>query len=401
MAPTDADTLHRDGASCATQCDALTVLKTAPGLFASKQIIARAGAEPEIRGYNAGKWFHAYDWSVSSIAGLSSALTTLETMPNCFVIRGAPSQGLDCTQCQRRNKTNFQTPSCGRRWALIDVDKLPLPDGLHLGDGAVAVCEHLITLLPPEFHQASYHWQLSSSAGVRDASDVSMHLWFWLDRPIPDADLKVWSSTWNLANKGRVAGKPIIDPRLFNDVQAHYTAAPTFVGMADPFPVRSGLVHKAVHEVTITLPARAKRERGNVDDGAILKAQGFEAHLTAIGDHAGGRGFHDPIIRAVASYASTQGRTRTDIDALFEVVRARVLTADRSAHDDDYIEKMASREHIIPAIEQALEKFGGPSPRRKSRRIEGAAPHFTSKPVAATEAAGHLRSVVEAFFQAR
>jgi hypothetical protein len=337
---------------------------------------------------------------VSNLAELSSALTTLESMPNCFVIRGAPAPGLDCTRAQQRTKTNFQTPVRGGHWVLIDFDKVPLPDALRLADGVAAVCEYLITLLPPEFHHASYHWQLSSSAGIGDPSVVSMHLWFWLDRPIPDAYLKAWGSAWNAANKHRVAGKSIIDTRLFNDVQAHYTAAPTFVGMADPFPVRSGLVRKSVDVVAIKLPPRSdKRERLDGVDCAILKARGFEAILAEIGDHAGGSGFHDPIIRAVASYASTQGRGNTDTEALYEAVRARVLAADRSAHNDAYIEKMASREHIVPAIEQALEKFGGASPRRKSRKIEGLAPHFSGKPESAATASMRLRGLVEAFFQ--
>jgi hypothetical protein len=227
-----------------------------------------------------------------------------------------------------------------------------------------------------------------------------MHIWFWLDRPISDVDLKRWATSWNTANAGRVQGKAIIDPRLFNDVQAHYTAAPTFVGMADPFPVRCGLVRKCAHEVAIKLPPRtAERRRRDAVEGAILTAHGFEAILSEIGDHAGGGGFHRPIIRALASYASTYGRDGTDIEAVCDVVRARVMAADRTAHDDEYIEKMASREHIIPAIEQALEKYGGASPRRKTRKIEGIRPHFTSKPITPAEATRELRDLVEAFFR--
>jgi hypothetical protein len=402
MAPTDADGFACGGATSTAHCDALTVLKTAPGFFASKQISKRAGAEPEIRGYNAGMRFHAYDWGVSNIVGLSSALTALETMPNCFVIRGAPAPGLDCTRHQRRKKTNFQTPGRGRYWVLIDFDKVPLPDGLRLADSVAAVSEYLVMLLPPEFHQASYHWQLSSSTSIGDPAVVSMHLWFWLDRPIPDAYLKAWASAWNGANKDRVAGKAIIDMRLFNDVQAHYTAAPTFVGMADPFPVRSGLVRKSLDEVAIKLPARAATlaSRG-AGGGSIRPAHGFDGILTEIGDHAGGGGFHVPIIRALASYASTHGRDGTDVEALYELVSARVLAADRSAHTDEYIEKTATREHIIPLIEQALDKFGKPSPRRKSRKIEGIAPHFASEPESVATASTSLSNVLEAFFQVR
>ena len=51
------------------------------------------------------------------------------------------------------------------------------------------------------------------------------------------------------------AGMKLIDPALFNDVQAHFTAAPVFEGLVDPFSVRSGLVRKEVDEVALKLPA--------------------------------------------------------------------------------------------------------------------------------------------------
>src|SRR5690349_11698661 len=100
MAPADAITLGQ-GTPWGRHRGGFTVLKTAPGFHASKQIIARAGAKPEIRDYSAGKWLHAYAWGLSSIAGLSLALTTLEGMPNCLVIRGAPAPALDCTRAQQ------------------------------------------------------------------------------------------------------------------------------------------------------------------------------------------------------------------------------------------------------------------------------------------------------------
>jgi len=401
MAPTisDADV---GGVPFAPHSDALTVLKCAPGFFASKQIIARDGEEPEIRGFNAGMWFQQHQWPVSNIVGLWSALTALETMPNCLVIRGAPAQGLDCSRAQRRNKANYRTPARGRLWGLIDVDKLRLPDGLRLSDGVELVCEYLVTLLPPEFHQASYLWQLSSSVGVSDPSVVSMHLWFWFDRPIPDADLKYWANTWNRTNADGVGGKPIIDTHLFNDVQAHFTAAPRFVGMADPFPMRCGLVRKAVDEVALRLPARSTQSKSRpLADTSLQGSRGFEAILAEIGDHPNGGGFHTPIIRAAASYVATHGREDTDVEALYQVIRDRVLAADRSKHDEAHVLAMAGREHIVRAIEEALVKYGGPSPQRKSRRLEGIPPHFASAPVSAAIAKENLREVVHAFFRVR
>jgi len=63
------------------------------------------------------------------------------------------------------------------------------------------------------------------------------------------------------------------------------------------------------------------------------------------------------------------------------------------------VEKMASREHIIPAIEQALVKFAKPGdPRRKSRRVSGVRPFFSAKPLAAADASALLGKVISQFF---
>ena len=115
----------------------------------------------------------------------------------------------------------------------------------------------------------------------------------------------------------------------------------------------------------------------------------------------GGDGFHKPIIRAVASYVTTHGSEATDVEALYELVRGRVLEADSSAHDAAYVEQMASRDHIVPAIEQAIVKFGKPDPRRKSRQIPGVAPHFKTKPRDAGESSAMLKNLVDGFFGRR
>jgi hypothetical protein len=168
--------------------------------------------------------------------------------------------------------------------------------------------------------------------------------------------------------------------------------------------VRSGLARKAVDEVPLKLPCRKRAEASRAwraDARRLELGGGFEAILAQIGDHPGGTGFHNPIIRAAASYVATHGRDGTDVEALYVVIRARVLTADRSTRDDAYVEEMAGRQHIVRAIEQALDKYAQPgNPRRKSRNIPGLLPHFTSKPVAAAEASAMLRAAIGRFFGA-
>lgn len=394
-------TKHRSGTPPAinTRGDSITILLAASG-HASKQIVRCEDGSIEIGGFTAGKWFAYIKRDITDINSLSQILEAVAAIPNGLVIRGSPRSGLEGDKRHRRLKANFQTPVAGDHWILIDFDKTPLPPGLLLTHDVGNVCEHLVSLLPPEFHDVSYHWQLSSSAGFTDPSVVSMHLWFWLDRPVPDAALKEWAKDWNAR-----AGLKIIDPALFNDVQAHYTAAPAFVGVADPFPVRSGLTTKAVGAVAIKLPTRAAEPVGS-NKGAsaygVRASGGFETILGQIGDHAGGEGFHEPIIRAVASYVATNEVAKIDAEALFETVRARVLVADRSRHDDRYVESMASREHITPAITTAITKYGkADSPRRKSRQIQGIAPHFGGKTTTVAEAYSQLEGTIGRFFRLR
>ena len=70
-----------------------------------------------------------------------------------------------------------------------------------------------------------------------------MHMWYWLERPCSDTEMKAWLS-----------GCPV-DLRLFNLTQIHLTANPQFVGEAtDPYPHRSGMFEAGHQTVTVTVP---------------------------------------------------------------------------------------------------------------------------------------------------
>jgi hypothetical protein len=107
-------------------------------------------------------------------------------MPNVLVIRGKPAPSLNLKGAVRRLKKNFATSPQGRWWILIDFDKIPLPSGLSVTRNAKVVAGHLVSLLPEEFYDASYHYQLSSSAGLKNPDVASMHIWFWLAQPWPE-----------------------------------------------------------------------------------------------------------------------------------------------------------------------------------------------------------------------
>jgi hypothetical protein len=343
--------------------DSITALSSMEGT-ASKRFFRDESGEVRRENFNAGMFFKGKVFPVSNILDLSTALRVIEEFPTALVIRGAPLTHVDLDKPNRRIMENFKTPKIGRHWVLIDFDKIEMPDALDLSRDTPAVMEHLVHLLPAEFHDCSYHYQLSSSAGMGDPSKVSAHIWFWLSEPWTDERLKEWGNALNTD-----AGFTLVDTRLFQDVQAHYTAAPQFDNVANPFPIRSALVLKANDEVTIKpitshlLPPVAR------STGYLNAGPGFEGWLGRIGDHPGGMGFRQPILRATASYVALHGRAGTDVEALCQTIQKRVLEADRSAHSDEEIAERASRENIIPAIKGALAKYGDQTSSRRRSRI--------------------------------
>jgi putative DNA primase/helicase len=168
--------------------DTITVLfSTNP---ASKTIRQAPDGSIIIDDFQAGKEFGMRVVPLNDLEGLSALLMELERIPNALVIRGAPIAEPDSRGLYLRRKTHFLTPARGRHWVLIDFDKLPLPEGLDLRSAPRAVVEHLVQQLPEEFQDASYHYQLSSSAGFRAAGVASAHVWFWLKSARKDGELK-------------------------------------------------------------------------------------------------------------------------------------------------------------------------------------------------------------------
>jgi hypothetical protein len=104
-----------------------------------------------------------------------------------------------------------------------------------------ALLEYASCQLPPEFQQADCWYHFSSSMGIK--AGIRVHLWYWLERPCSDAEMKAWLS-----------GCPV-DKRLFNPIQIHLTANPQFTkGATDPYPNRSGML-EAGHQIkTVTVP---------------------------------------------------------------------------------------------------------------------------------------------------
>lgn len=177
-----------------TQCieDTLQVLVCMPGFTSSKTFTHYGQGDVVRKDYNLGAKFVHGEIPVANIDELSLVLTELEKIPNAFVIRGKALDHLTGDKEVRRLgsgdganfKGNFMTPTEGRRWVLMDVDKCVLPKHLHLSKANLPkILAWVISQLPKELHDVTVHWQLSSSAGVYGADVLSIHLWFWLTEP--------------------------------------------------------------------------------------------------------------------------------------------------------------------------------------------------------------------------
>ncbi|UIP88229.1 primase-helicase family protein [Pseudomonas phenolilytica] len=200
-------------------------------------------ADGEISAYGDGKQFSLEPVEVGDIFGLSELLQRLERDKHACVIRGRYvgdelAKERTAPEDYRRGKvlrrkTHFDDQPLHS--VLIEVDDFEPTTADPILEPALAVEEFIQSSLPDPFLCASYHWQLSNSAGWRkNVGKLKVHIWFWLSEPRTSAELKEWAGA---------VGLPA-DTSVFDSIQVHYTSAPVFqVGVSDPVPVRSGFVH--------------------------------------------------------------------------------------------------------------------------------------------------------------
>lgn len=239
--------------------DSIAVLQH-PTALATK-IHHYLGARVHTDPYGDGKYFRAEVVPLGGLGDLHDLLQVLAKDTRAFCIRGEPVPGRDLTRIRRTKKTKDGEAAgfreVPRRWVMIDVDSLD--DTYEPNWGSVEGCQQaadrLLGQLPMELRTAGYVWQVSSSAGVK--SGLRMHLFFWLDRPLGEAELTRWGEAVNDA-----AGQKIVDTAVFRTVQPLYTANPLFDNMLDPVARRIGYVPGAPAKLPkLTQRADAWREK--------------------------------------------------------------------------------------------------------------------------------------------
>ena len=336
--------------------DTVTVLKVGSGKSATKTFRWNGFAFEKIKDFNAGMWFSHVEHEVSNIHDLSSFLTAVEGSQDSFIIRGRLSVDAPSKESVRRMKNPDENGDIwfdeySRYWLMVDIDDIDLPAWADPTSDPERIARFLIHQLPVCFHGITCHWQMSSSAGVKPATEARVHLWFWLDRALGQEELKRWRESFGIN----------VDPAVFRTVQPLYVARPIFVGGPDPLPRRSGLIIGksdvvGVPEIDMTVLIKS---RSNGIAHELKFAPGFENKLKLLGDGDGLEGFHIPITSAIAAYASEYGAD-FDTEALKNNLRQRIDAASKNPGRGAEIERYKSDAYLNPSIRGALERFGAP-----------------------------------------
>ncbi len=196
--------------------------------------------------FSAGYRFTHEEVPVSNLQELGDAIERLVEHPNKFIIKGQIKENMPAVVRRKMHDPDAAFDAVARPYVMLDIDKFPCPDYFSPADRPEEVVSWVKNALPNPFQNTSCYYKFSSSQNVihdeeKAQNTVSMHLFFWCDRPVADDEWKRYF---------RAHSSPV-DSALFNAVQPHYTATPIFEGMDDPLPKRSGFF-QGTHSTVVT-----------------------------------------------------------------------------------------------------------------------------------------------------
>lgn len=328
--------------------------------------------------YGRAKSFFAASVPLASFDDLAAELARLERDPYALVIRGEPAPGVELSRPVYRRgpdpdedgRTWFvEVP---RRWAMLDFDGIACP--VDLKTDPEAGVRHVLDQLPDYVRRASVYWQLSASAGL-ESGVIRAHLWYWLGSPADCATLKAWAATLPLR----------VDLAIFRTVQAHYTAAPVFDGVADWLPRRSGVIRGECDALSLP-PVEVIASAPTTQSTDLPIAASVDEALALLGDGEGLAGFNRPIWLAVRA-AVVQRGNRLDRESLKAAIRAAIDDAPKDRGRD--VRKYKASRYLDGEIARAMRKL--------CPTVE---PHHRSRAVPVPQAEAMMRDAVASWFAA-
>ena len=372
----------------------------------TKQYYLDSDAAIAKRSYDLVKSFMVQQRRVDNIRQLSVLLKRLEDDPTRMIIRGVPHERceLNRTVFRKIHRESQSTTNINEHpfidepipWLMLDIDGLELPEGIDAIAAPEEAIGHVISMLPNEFHQASCYWQYSSSMGMGSPMSISMHLWYWLQEPLTSIQLREWGKKVNV-----LKGIKLIDTALFQPVQPHYTAYPIFHdGVEDPLTQRSGFLAGETDEVALIVdierPAEVQENESKPYSGDSHtftgSTHGFDNILDNMGDHEGGEGFYQPLLRATSSYVAVKGIevTKATRESLKDYIRQCIDDADQSKRmAGNSADHYKSDQFLDQCINGAIEKFGDEK--------EPIPPYFDTSPLPIEEAEEKLQGGIKEF----
>lgn len=221
--------------------DAITVLESVGGKRLGKTYIKGL---PE-QSYDKAFLYTSETWVFHTIGGLAEILVKVASHPDKVVIRGAIKSEYDESEPHVRRLKDREDGhgapyrDVPRIWFMADIDEADAR-GLSVFKEPQVLIKHVLEAkLPPELQGVDCIVQLSSSAGLIDKKSpdwrfgdgptIGMHVFFMLDHPVTDQQLRDALKIWEF------------DAALAGAVQLHYTANPVFLkprGFLDPDPIK-------------------------------------------------------------------------------------------------------------------------------------------------------------------
>ena len=235
-----------------------------------------------------------------------------ETRQFCFIrgnikseFKGQSCRRLIYDDAEKGDKATVEPDLIGKNLIMLDFDDVDNQSGQKPSEDDIE--QLVVSRLPVEFHDVTFFYQFSSSAGVRGWDPFKVHLFYWTEKPLPDVELRRWAQDWN----DRL-GRKWLDDRVFLSSQINYIANPIFTGMADPLgSERWGFIQKTID--TVDLQPVAPKRRTASDWGAryamVFTPDNInDSLLERLGRIGVGGQYREPLMAAIGFYIAASKR---------------------------------------------------------------------------------------------
>lgn len=190
--------------------------------------------------YKAGKLFDGYSFPVENIAQAFDLIKKYSSYP-VVIVQGGFVPGINLKNIYRIKK---EDRADGRKPTLIDRT-LNLfyfdIDGYECSEFGQKAIELFIQELPAPFWEADYIYQYSSSHGLFGDGKLKCHLFFWLESPVMNTDIRAWVIEYNKEKNW----KKVLDPAVFVANHLTYIHQRKCSGAPDPVQDFLGFVEKS------------------------------------------------------------------------------------------------------------------------------------------------------------